>query len=115
LSAFSAWDLKLAPIAFRTMVELGGGSDVKTTLWCRIWRPLNQPDAANSLMIQITVNGEAKEIPAETTAQGLIELLGLEGRLAMEVNEEIVPRSGFERHALEPGDRVEIVKAIGGG
>jgi sulfur carrier protein len=66
-------------------------------------------------MITITVNGDTREIPPGTTAQGLIELLGLEGRLAMEVNEEIVPRSDFERHALEPGDRVEIVKAIGGG
>jgi sulfur carrier protein len=66
-------------------------------------------------MITITVNGDTREIPPDTTAQGLIELLGLEGRLAMEVNEEIVPRSDFERHALESGDRVEIVKAIGGG
>jgi sulfur carrier protein len=66
-------------------------------------------------MITITVNGDTREIPPGTTAQGLIELLGLEGRLAMEVNEEIVPRSDLERHALEPGDRVEIVKAIGGG
>jgi sulfur carrier protein len=66
-------------------------------------------------MITITVNGDTRDIPPGTTAQGLIELLGLEGRLAMEVNEEIVPRSDFERHALESGDRVEIVKAIGGG
>ena len=66
-------------------------------------------------MIKITGNGENRDIPQGTTAQGLIELLGLEGRLAMEVNEEIVPRSGFDQHALKPGDRVEIVKAIGGG
>ncbi len=66
-------------------------------------------------MMQITVNGETRQIPQGTTAQGLIEMLGLEGRLAVEVNEEIVPRSSFDRHALEPGDRIEIVKAIGGG
>ena len=66
-------------------------------------------------MMEITVNGETRQIPPGTTAQGLIEMLGLEGRLAVEVNEEIVPRSSFERHTLEPGDRIEIVKAIGGG
>jgi sulfur carrier protein len=31
------------------------------------------------------------------------------------VNEEIVPRSRFNSYRLSPGDRVEIVHAIGGG
>jgi sulfur carrier protein len=33
----------------------------------------------------------------------------------VEVNEELVPRSRFEAHRLEPGDRVEIIHAVGGG
>jgi len=33
----------------------------------------------------------------------------------MEVNEEIVPRSRYVTHAFTPGDRVEIVHAVGGG
>jgi hypothetical protein len=33
----------------------------------------------------------------------------------MEVNREIVPRSTFDTHRLQPGDEVEIVRAIGGG
>jgi sulfur carrier protein len=36
-------------------------------------------------------------------------------RLAVEVNLEIVPRSTYADHRLRPGDRVEIVHAIGGG
>ena len=66
--------------------------------------------------MQITVNGEFREISATTTASTLIESLGLAGkRLAMEVNQEILPRSQFDTHAFQAGDRVEIVQAIGGG
>ena len=66
--------------------------------------------------MQISLNGESKEVPEGCTAQQLIELLGLvDRRLAMEVNREILPRSRFEQHHLQPGDQVEIVHAIGGG
>ena len=36
-------------------------------------------------------------------------------RLAVEVNEEVVPRSEHGEYCLRDGDRVEIVHAIGGG
>jgi sulfur carrier protein len=36
-------------------------------------------------------------------------------RIAVEVNEELVPRSTFEGHLLTDKDRVEIIQAIGGG
>ncbi|MDX5333493.1 MAG: sulfur carrier protein ThiS [Gammaproteobacteria bacterium] len=66
--------------------------------------------------MQILLNGEPREIPDALTAAGLIALLDLSGRrLAMEVNEEILPRSRFESHVLAAGDKVEIVHAIGGG
>lgn len=66
--------------------------------------------------MRITVNGEEREVPDQTNAAALLELLGLSGqRVAMEVNLEIVPRSTYEAHALRQGDRVEIVRAIGGG
>ena len=64
----------------------------------------------------ITLNGEPYEIADDTTAQQLIEQLNLVGkRLAMEINQEIVPRSTFEERRLQPDDQVEIVHAIGGG
>ena len=66
--------------------------------------------------MQITVNGESREIPPGATAQGLVELLELTGRrLAMEVNGEIVPRSQHATRTLATGDRIEIVHAVGGG
>jgi sulfur carrier protein len=66
--------------------------------------------------MEITLNGEPKQIPTGTTAARLIELLDLSGRrLAVEVNEEIVPRSTYYGYTFQPGDKVEIVHAIGGG
>lgn len=66
--------------------------------------------------MEILLNGEPREIDDDTTAQQLIEQLGLaERRLAVEVNREILPRSRFAEHRFQPGDRVEIVQAIGGG
>ncbi len=66
--------------------------------------------------MEILLNGEPREIDDSTTAQQLIEQLGLaERRLAVEVNREILPRSRFAEHRFQPGDRVEIVQAIGGG
>ncbi|MFN2339048.1 MAG: sulfur carrier protein ThiS [Gammaproteobacteria bacterium] len=66
--------------------------------------------------MHITVNGENREFRDDLTAAALVEQLGLAGkRLAMEVNQEILPRGRFEQHHFQPGDRVEIVQAIGGG
>ena len=37
------------------------------------------------------------------------------GRIAVERNREIVPRSRFEAERLHSGDRLEIVHFVGGG
>jgi len=66
--------------------------------------------------MRILLNGENIEVSDAISVQGLIEQLQLAGRrIAVEVNEDIVPRSEHEAHSLEPGDRIEIVHAIGGG
>ena len=55
-------------------------------------------------------------MPAGASAAGVIEMLSLGGRrIAVEVNGEIVPRSRYGEHELKPGDRIEIVHAVGGG
>lgn len=67
-------------------------------------------------MIEVTVNGEARTLANGASVADLVEELGLTGqRLAVEVNQAIVPRSTHPGHELRPGDRVEIVHAIGGG
>lgn len=66
--------------------------------------------------MQIYLNGEQRQIPDNTNMAALIELLELSGkRIAVEVNEELVPRSTYSDYNLKPQDNVEIVHAIGGG
>ena len=66
--------------------------------------------------MQIELNGEPHVIADDATVAFLIERLALAGRrLAVEVNEEVVPRGRHAEHVLASGDRVEIVHAIGGG
>jgi sulfur carrier protein len=66
--------------------------------------------------MDIILNGANREIPEHTSAAALLQTLGLANRrLALEINREIVPRSRFDQHMIQPGDRVEIVHAIGGG
>jgi sulfur carrier protein len=64
----------------------------------------------------IQLNGEPHALAPNTHAADLIEQLGLGGRrIAVEINEEIVPRSQLAETRLANGDKVEIVHAIGGG
>jgi len=66
--------------------------------------------------MQIYLNGEQRQIPDSTNMAALIDLLELSGkRIAVEVNEELVPRSTYSDYNLKPQDNVEIVHAIGGG
>lgn len=66
--------------------------------------------------MQIHVNGKTVDLPDNSTIQALLEQLQMStGRLAVEVNAEIVPRSQHAVSVLNPGDAVEIVHAIGGG
>lgn len=66
--------------------------------------------------VQITVNGEAREVPEALTVRGLIEHLGLtEGPVAVEQNREVVPRAAHEQTRVAAGDVFEIVHFVGGG
>ncbi len=66
--------------------------------------------------ISITVNGEARRIIAGATVAALLAEIGLDQRkVAVERNEEIVPRSTYAAVALGAGDVLEIVHFIGGG
>lgn len=66
--------------------------------------------------MEILVNGRQQTVDDRITVAKLIEEILPPGRrVAVEVNEEIVPRTRHGTHMLNPGDRVEIVQAIGGG
>jgi len=64
----------------------------------------------------IILNGENKQLDTGTTIEQLLQILSLsDKRLAIEINEQIIPRGDFNNHALHESDMVEIVQAIGGG
>jgi thiazole synthase len=64
----------------------------------------------------ITVNGEPRRVPRGISVADLALELGLEpGRVAVERNMEIVPRSTLGQVEVEDGDDYEIVTFVGGG
>ena len=66
--------------------------------------------------MEITVNGQIRQVAAGTTVAELLQELGLAGRhVAVEANLELVPRQDHARHRLADGDRLEIVTLVGGG
>ena len=66
--------------------------------------------------MRIVLNGEEKEIREALTLFALVQELGLpkEG-VALAVNRQVVPRAEWTNRFLNSGDRVEIVRAVGGG
>ena len=66
--------------------------------------------------MRIQLNGEPFELPDGETVAALLTCLDLTGRrVAVELNQDIVPRSQHVETALTEGDQVEVVHAIGGG
>ncbi|GIW82068.1 MAG: thiazole synthase [Gemmatales bacterium] len=67
-------------------------------------------------MIQVKINGEERTLPKEMTVADLLRELGhADGRVAVEVNERVVPKAEHENHKLSAGDAIEIVTLVGGG
>jgi len=67
-------------------------------------------------MLEIKINGEARQFPEALTVAELIALLGYTGkRIAVERNGEIVAKSQHGSTWLVSGDALEIVVAVGGG
>ena len=66
--------------------------------------------------MRIFLNGEPMQLDAVPT---IAELLAIAGhgnrRVAVEINQAIIPRSMHAQHRLADGDRIEIVTAFGGG
>jgi sulfur carrier protein len=66
--------------------------------------------------MQVVVNGTAREVTEGATIAGLLATLGLDQRrVAVELNEQVVPRARHPETVLKPSDRIEIVTFVGGG
>lgn len=66
--------------------------------------------------MRVSVNGEGREVAEATSVAELLRALSLEGcRVVVECNGEVVERRDHATRLLCPGDRLEIVRFVGGG
>ena len=66
--------------------------------------------------MRVTINGQADTVDPGATVADLLARLDLAPvRVAVEINEDLVPRKTFGEAPLHEGDRVEIVTFVGGG
>lgn len=73
-----------------------------------------QPDDPER--VRVRINGEERRIPRDRSVAELLEDLELDPRaVVVEINREIVRREDVEDVVVEAGDRVEIVRFVGGG
>jgi len=64
----------------------------------------------------VVVNGNNLDITDNANAAELIKQLGYQDqRIALEVNESIISKSKHGDFFLSDGDKIEIIKAVGGG
>ena len=69
----------------------------------------------NSFM-NISINKEMISLPEKTTIAGMLRKLDIEKKyIAVEINRTIIPKSEFDKHQLKDNDKVEIIRAVGGG
>jgi len=66
--------------------------------------------------MNITLNGEKKEVLDNITVLGLLEVLKIQHqRVAVELNLEIVKKDQYGATAIREGDSLEVVSFMAGG
>ncbi|MBS7273038.1 MAG: sulfur carrier protein ThiS [Fibrobacter sp.] len=63
----------------------------------------------------LTINGQSVDAAGKTVAEYLAEAGYNTVRIAVERNEEIVPKAKYAETVLADGDVVEVVNFVGGG
>ena len=66
--------------------------------------------------MQVTVNGKPMELRDGLTIDGLLEQLAVKRQFtAVALNREVTPKSDYAITVLREGDKIEIVRPMGGG
>jgi len=66
--------------------------------------------------VTINVNGKPMEVEPGLTVESLLTLLNVKREYtAVAVNREITPKATYDAVMLSEGDKVEIVRPMGGG
>ncbi len=66
--------------------------------------------------INVTINGESREVPANQCVAALLDELSIASdRVAVELNKSIVRKRDWAEAKVGDGARIEIVEFVGGG
>ena len=66
--------------------------------------------------IQIYINGKKKNINSNCNLINILEEYSLKNKLiAVEINQEVIPKSNYKTEKININDRIEILELIGGG
>ena len=65
--------------------------------------------------MKVLLNGSSYSVENNCSVDPLIKNLDLNGKYAIEINQNIIPRSQYSNKKINSGDKIEIVQAIGGG
>jgi sulfur carrier protein len=67
--------------------------------------------------MEIYINNDKKEIPADSTVSSLIKILSLENvtGIALAVNNKVVPKTEWTKYILTENDKILVIKASKGG
>ncbi|HLW70799.1 MAG TPA: sulfur carrier protein ThiS [Candidatus Binataceae bacterium] len=72
--------------------------------------------ASNTDSFQVVLNGEPHAVADDARLTALFDHLNLRrGRVAVEINQVVIPKADWDAVVLRPGDKVEIVNFVGGG
>ena len=63
----------------------------------------------------LTINGEPREVADGLTVAALVTQLGVGGRVAVELNGEVLRQAQHPEVTLRDGDALEVVTFVGGG
>jgi sulfur carrier protein len=72
------------------------------------------PETPSRFAIQL--NGEQYTVEGDASLSALLEQLKMRrGRMAVEINQAVIPRAQYDAVRLKPGDTVEVINFVGGG
>ncbi|MBI1387710.1 MAG: sulfur carrier protein ThiS [bacterium] len=66
--------------------------------------------------MKILLNGKSIELTDVQTVSQLLDSLDMKaGRVAVELNREIIRKESYESQAIQDGDEIEVLQFVGGG
>jgi thiamine biosynthesis protein ThiS len=72
------------------------------------------PEVSHRFAVQL--NGEEYTIDGDVGLVALLDRLKMRrGRVAVEINQAVIPRAQYDTVKLKPGDTVEVINFVGGG